>query len=89
MTTPALQTGAWTAEDGSVAVVFANTVEQPLTFSWVLNEEDYALKGGAIACKHVTEEGITPSEPMALNAKQTLTLEPLAVTAFVLGPASQ
>ena len=89
VTTPALQTGAWTAEDGSVAVVFANTVEQPLTFSWVLNEEDYALKGGAIACKHVTEEGITPSEPMALNAKQTLTLEPLAVTAFVLGPASQ
>ncbi len=87
VTTPALQTGAWTAQDGSVAFIFANTVEQPLTFSWVLNGNDYALKGDAIPCTRVTEDGISPAEPLAAGSSNTVTLEPLAVTAFLLAPS--
>ncbi|MFO7973059.1 MAG: DUF6259 domain-containing protein [Candidatus Hydrogenedentota bacterium] len=88
VTTRALQTGAWTAEDGSVAIIFANTVEQPLTFSWVLNGNDYPLKGETIPCKRVTEEGSAADDPMAAGSKQTVTLEPLDVTAYLLTPSA-
>lgn len=89
VTTPALQTGAWTAEDGSVAVIFANTVEQPLTFSWAPDGDVSGLNGGAVPCKRVTEEGVAAAEPAAAGAGRTLTLEPLAVTAFLLDPPGE
>jgi len=52
----------------------------------VLNGDEYELDGETILCKRVTEEGITPTDPLVAGSEQTLTLEPLAVTAFLLTP---
>ncbi len=84
VTTPALQTGAWRAEDGSVAFVFANTIDRPLSFSWTLDGNEYGLTGDARPCSRVTEEGVAVAESVTPGADLTLTLEPLAVVALVL-----
>ncbi len=84
VTTPALQTGAWRAEDGSVAVIFANTLERPLSFSWVLSSAEYGLSGESRPCSRVTEDGAVAAEPVTPGAECTLTLGPLAVSALVI-----
>ncbi len=83
VTTPALQTGAWRAEDGSVALVFANTIDRPLSFSWTLNDGEYGLTGDVRPYSRITEEGVAAAESAPPGADLTLNLEPLAVAALV------
>lgn len=84
VTVSALQSGAWRAPDGSLAVIFANTVNEPLAFTWHFDPQTYGLPSGERATERVTEEGHTPGEPVSGAFDRAMTLEPLAVEALVI-----
>lgn len=83
ITDSALQSGAWRAEDGSVAFVFANSTMQALDFTWQFNPAQYGLAGVASAVR-VTENGEEAMEEAPAAGERAVHLEPLAVEAYVL-----
>lgn len=56
VTDSALQRGAWRAEDGSVAFVFANASEASVSCTWHFDAARYGLPPGDFQRRDVTEE---------------------------------
>jgi len=75
----ALQAGAWRARDGRLAVILANIVDKPLTFTWTWDRLRYGPQGTPTL---VREDGEVQGQA---SATTTLTLQPLEVVAYVFG----
>lgn len=77
----ALQAGAWRDGAGRVAVIFANVLEEPLTFTW---EWDGRYLSPAGASTVVTEEATQPGPKFATPGRMRITLAPMEVRAYVI-----
>ena len=84
VTDSALQRGAWRAEDGSVAFVFANTTEEPVSFTWHFDAAQYDLPASALTSRRVTETSESDWTPAEGTFDKTMALDPVAVEAVVL-----
>jgi Domain of unknown function (DUF6259) len=84
VTDSALQCGAWKAEDGSVAFVFASSVEEALNFTWHFDGGEYGLTGTSRSAERVTETSREPIDPVATTFERKMNLEPLGVIAIVV-----
>ena len=57
VTVSALQRGAWQAADGSMAVVFANTTDKALAFTWEFDAARCGLDAGTYAVERIEGRG--------------------------------
>jgi len=84
VTTSVLQRGAWRAEDGSTAFVFANVTEDARAFTWNLDPGRYDLPAGELKQKMFSEDAETDWLPVEAPFAQPIALGPLEVKAFVI-----
>jgi Domain of unknown function (DUF6259) len=84
VTTSALERGAWRAEDGSLAFVFANTTNKPLTFTWDFDAGVCGLTGEAFATDIVVEDGQSKGDVLPARSQRPITLEALGVYAVIV-----
>jgi hypothetical protein len=84
VTDSALQRGAWQGEDGSVALIFANSTEEAIDFTWDFNAAAYGLTGDSLKAEEVRETSRTAMEPLPGAFNREMSLGPLDVVALVL-----
>lgn len=81
----AVQAGAWLAEDGSIAYVFANSTQEPQSFRWSVDTK--ALPAAATyTLTRVSETGPAAPEIVPARRPHEVTLGPLDARAFVIRP---
>ena len=82
-TYPAIQAGAWSARDGRLAVVFANTLDEPREFTWRLDGKYYRVDGRATV---YTEDGAQEGGGPTLRTPGSVevSLGPCEVVAYVV-----
>ncbi len=59
-TAPAAEARLWQAENGRLAIFFANYIDQPVEFKYHLDPAKFGLKGKRFDLKEITPEGATP-----------------------------
>ncbi len=80
VTYPALACGAWRARDGRLAVVFANSTLEPLSFTWKLDGRYYRVAG---ELTRVTEEGESAGPSVKTPGAVPIALGPGEIVAYV------
>ncbi|MCC7491461.1 MAG: hypothetical protein IT204_03900 [Fimbriimonadaceae bacterium] len=86
VTLPALQTGAWRAADGRVAVILANFGEQPLSVKIQLDAADAGL-GQRATARLRTVTGVTAAGVWNLAQPQPVSVAAQTVVAYELSSA--
>ncbi len=82
-TVAAVQRGAWRAPDGKVAVLFANTLLEPVTATWEVASERYTVAGVPDV---VTEDGSAPGPDLTGVDSLRLDLAPGEIRAYIVTP---
>ena len=82
-TYPAVQAGAWSAPDGRLAVIFANVLDEPLTLTWKVDGDYYAIDAQARMC---AENGFSadPGPRLRTPGEVEVSLGPCEVVAYVV-----
>jgi hypothetical protein len=82
--TPSAEARLWQAEDGRLAVLFANYTDEPVEFAWKLNPADYGLRSGHLQLTELTPDGGKPIGAAAAIIQRTETLTPRALRIVVV-----
>ena len=84
VTNSALQRGAWKAEEGSVAFVFANSSDEPISFTWDFSPEQYGLPNRALSVRKITEEGKSEEPNIQGQTSLKMHLEPRGIESYLV-----
>lgn len=84
VTDSALQKGAWKARDGSVAFVFANSSDEPISFTWHLDPRRHELRGKRYQLLRVTEDSELEEPGIDGATALDMRLEPRGVVAHIV-----
>ncbi|MCC7496346.1 MAG: PmoA family protein [Bryobacterales bacterium] len=85
---PVAEARLWQSEDGHLGVFFANYVDEPVTFPWQLNTEDYGLRQANLRLTEVTPEGAKFIGPTGTLVTRNETLAPRSIRLIEIAPES-
>jgi hypothetical protein len=83
---PKAEARLWQAEDGSIAVFFANYVDEDISFSYSLNPEKYGLKAGKYQVSEISPGGTTFLAETGKNISRTEKLKANSVKVIEFEP---
>jgi len=83
---PSAEARLWQSEDGSLAVVIANYVNEEIPFEYAVNPSEYGLGGGELQISEITPNGTGDLEVSKNTIKRTETLSPSQLKIIVIRP---
>jgi len=83
---PSAEARLWQSENGSLAVVIANHVNEEISFAYAVNPSEYGFGAGELQISEITPKDIGDLEVSKNTIKRTETLSPRQLKIIVIRP---